>query len=418
VHFCDIIQSMNTKIAILSSLVCLFGTNVARASDCIGTGCDIEQMDTRQITVSEPRQLGIIQTPIAEYSQPVEYFYADQIPMRQVKMLSVKPVAPDNRAPLWDGTHEKYQPRGYDKTVDWRDGVPIWDDSIVSYQDKDFSDWFLEPLPEIYEQDIQATPDIAVQMYNQNMNDAIATRARIEELLTPQRPQDNLWTNNTVAPRATYTAQDMTETVQTVFGRSDGCPFDTDAECDIWRRKPIVREAVAPRSNKIQDVRMAEFVDAARCDANLDASNPAAAPLLARYKMLLNSARACCTDGMAYSLRRAGASDGLVYKFMADDANFYGFGTRCLMMTDKELDTKYPNTSTAAVAADVRNGCLCRGRQWFNAMLAPFNDAYAAVPEFKDAKFNYTYTDGLGREITVSVNNDVQNVLHQLTQCP
>lgn len=409
---------MNTKIAILSSLVCLFGANVVRASDCVGTGCDIEPMDTRQVAVSEPRQLGIIQTPIVEYSQPVEYVYADQIPMRQVKMLSVKPVAPDNRAPLWDGTHGKYQQRGYDKTVDWRDGVPIWDDSIVSYRDKDFSDWFLEPLPMVYEQDIQATPDIAVQMYNQNMDDAIATRARIEELLAPQKPQDNLWTNSAVAPRATYTAQDMTETVQTVFGRSDGCPFDTDAECDIWRRKPIMREVVAPRSNKIQDVRMAEFVDAARCDANIDASNPAAAPLLARYKMLLNSARACCTDGMAYSLRRAGASDGLVYKFMADDANFYGFGTRCLMMTDNELDTKYPNTSTAAVAADVRNGCLCRGRQWFNAMLAPFNDAYAAVPEFKDAKFNYTYTDGLGREITVSINNDVQNVLHQLTQCP
>lgn len=409
---------MNTKIAILSSLVCLFGTNVVRASDCVGTGCDIEPMDARQVAASEPRQLGIIQTPIVEYSQPVEYVYAEQIPMRQVKMLSVKPVAPDNRAPLWDGTHGKYQQRGYDKTVDWRDGVPIWDDSIVSYRDKDFSDWFLEPLPTVYEQDIQATPDIAVQMYNQNMDDAIATRARIEELLAPQKPQDNLWTNSAVAPRATYTAQDMTETVQTVFGRSDGCPFDTDAECDIWRRKPIMREVVAPRSNKIQDVRMAEFVDAARCDANIDASNPAAAPLLARYKMLLNSARACCTDGMAYSLRRAGASDGLVYKFMADDANFYGFGTRCLMMTDNELDTKYPNTSTAAVAADVRNGCLCRGRQWFNAMLAPFNDAYAAVPEFKDAKFNYTYTDGLGREITVSINNDVQNVLHQLTQCP
>lgn len=409
---------MNTKIAILSSLVCLFGANVVLASDCVGTGCDIEPMDARQVAVSEPRQLGIIQTPIVEYSQPVEYVYAEQIPMRQVKMLSVKPVAPDNRAPLWDGTHGKYQQRGYDKTVDWRDGVPIWDDSIVSYRDKDFSDWFLEPLPMVYEHDIQATPDIAVQMYNQNMDDAIATRARIEELLAPKKPQDNLWTNSAVAPRAAYTAQDMTETVQTVFGRSDGCPFDTDAECDIWRRKPIMREVVAPRSNKIQDVRMAEFVDAARCDANIDASNPAAAPLLARYKMLLNSARACCTDGMAYSLRRAGASDGLVYKFMADDANFYGFGTRCLMMTDNELDTKYPNTSTAAVAADVRNGCLCRGRQWFNAMLAPFNDAYAAVPEFKDAKFNYTYTDGLGREITVSINNDVQNVLHQLTQCP
>ena len=163
---------------------------------------------------------------------------------------------------------------------------------------------------------------------------------------------------------------------------------------------------------------MAEFIDATKCDADIDATNPAAAPLVARYKMLMNSANACCTDGMVYALRSAGASDGLIYKFMSDDANFYGFGSRCLMMTDKELDTKYPNTATAAVAADVRNGCLCRGRQWFSAMLAPFTDAYAAVPEFKDAKFNYTYTDGLGREITTSINNDVQNVLYQLTLCP
>ena len=130
------------------------------------------------------------------------------------------------------------------------------------------------------------------------------------------------------------------------------------------------------------------------------------------------SANACCTDGLAYSLRRAGASDGLVYKFMVDDANFYGLGARCLMMTDAELDTKYPNTATAAVAADVRNGCLCRGRQWFTAMLAPFQAAYAAAPEFRDAKFNYTYTDGLQRETTVSINTDVQNVLNQLTLCP
>ena len=103
---------------------------------------------------------------------------------------------------------------------------------------------------------------------------------------------------------------------------------------------------------------------------------------------------------------------------MSDDANFYGFGARCLMMTDDELDTKYPNTATAAVAADVRNGCLCRGRQWFYAMLAPFEQAYRAFPEFRDYKFYYTYTDGLQREITVSVNNDVQNVLQQLSVCP
>ena len=88
------------------------------------------------------------------------------------------------------------------------------------------------------------------------------------------------------------------------------------------------------------------------------------------------------------------------------------------MMTDHDLDTKYPNTATAVVAADVRNGCLCRGRQWFQAMLAPFTQAYNALPGFKEADFYYTYQDGLKREITVSVNNDVQNVLKQLEQCP
>ena len=130
------------------------------------------------------------------------------------------------------------------------------------------------------------------------------------------------------------------------------------------------------------------------------------------------SAQACCTDGMTHSLRQAGASDGLIYKFLADDANFYGFGNRCLMMTDYELDTKYPNTSTASAVADVRNGCLCRGRQWFKAMLSPFEQAYQEMPEFKEMPFYYTYQDGLKREIKVSVNNDVQNVLKQLEQCP
>ena len=88
------------------------------------------------------------------------------------------------------------------------------------------------------------------------------------------------------------------------------------------------------------------------------------------------------------------------------------------MMTDYDLDSKYPNTATSVVAADVRNGCLCRGRQWFKAMLAPFQQVYQFMPEFKNIPFYYTFKDGLQREITVSINNDVQNVLKQLEQCP
>ena len=210
----------------------------------------------------------------------------------------------------------------------------------------------------------------------------------------------------------------MTKIVSATFGPSDGCPFDSETECEIWRRKPIVRETVSPRSPTIRADLIAAFVDKVKCNPTIKATDPVAAPLLDRYKMLMRSANACCTDGLVYSLKRAGASDGLVYKFMSDDANFYGFGARCLMMTDDELDAKYPNTSTAAVAADVRNGCLCRARQWFAAMLAPFQQAYDAAPEFANQKFYYTYTDGLQRRITVSINNDVQNVLKQLEACP
>ncbi len=437
--FYDMIRIMKMKIVTFSSLICLCGAIPAMASECTGAGCYIEPLYIDQI--QEPAVLPAPMAAVPSYAGPTEYIYATQIPMRSVKTLSIKPVPADTRAPLWDGTTGKYTARAADKTVDWRDGVPIWDDSIVNYKSKDFSDWFLEPLPEIYLREADTRPiapavmteDINItELYNQNMADAAATRARVEELLSPKRPSGNIWAENVSvtetppapeavavpAPRPEYTAQDMTVIVEQTFGRADGCPFEAETECEIWRRKPIIRETVSPRSPKIRDINMAEFINAARCNPEISASHPAAAPLLQRYKMLMGSANACCTDGMAYSLRQAGASDGLVYKFLADDANFYGLGARCLMMTDKDFDTKYPNTATAAVAADVRNGCLCRGRQWFSAMLAPFAEVYKQMPEFARQKFYYTYTDGLQREITVSVNNDVQNVLNQLEMCP
>ena len=432
--FCDIIQCMKRKIIIFSSLLCLCKTLTANASDCIGAECDIEPISMPTIveeqTVIESSQnlpINTIQTTEAFYSKPTR--------MVEAKLLSIKPVPKDNRPPLWDGTNNDYKSQTYDKTVDWRNGVPIWDDSISNYKQKNFSDWFLEPLPEIYLHESgkeSGKKDIeAMQLYRQNMADAAATRARVEELLSPKKPSGNLWgcpdenVTETVsekielpAPKPEYVAQDLTEVVKITFDDFDGCPFETKTECEIWRKKPIVRETVSPRSPKLRAEKVYDFISAARCNKEITANDEVAAPLLERYKMLMGSANACCTEGMAYSLKQAGASDGLIYKFLADDANFYGLGARCLMITDKELDTKYPNTATAMVVADVRNGCLCRGRQWFEAMLAPFKDVYKAMPEFKEYKFNYTYTDGLQREITVSVNNDVQNVLNQLALCP
>ena len=440
---CGIIIGMKTRILIFSSLLCLCGTLTASASECVGPDCDIqplvfeefEWMATEQtptaIVVAKPTapQPTWMESDPHVAAMPAAQNF--QIPMRNidVKMLSIKPVPEDTRPALWDGVHGKYTGPDADKTVDWKNGIPIWDESINSYRYKDFSDWFLEASPEIYvrDADVAATSTATVTvdpiaLYHQNMEDAATTRERVEELLAPRKPSSSLWFTNMPAPRPEYTAQDMTEIVTETFGDcavvDDGCPFESKTECEIWRRKPIVRETVSPRSPKLRDAKVDEFVHAADCNNHITANEPVSAPLLDRYKMLMRSAQACCTDGMAYALKQAGASDGLVYKFLSDDANFYGFGSRCLMMTDHDLDTQYPNTATAVVAADVRNGCLCRGRQWFTAMLAPFQQVYNEIPEFKNAQFNYTYKDGLQREITVSVNNDVQNVLKQLAQCP
>jgi hypothetical protein len=407
---------MKTRIFIFSALLSMCGIAPVYSSECMGADCDtkplmFEEFEWTHNEVVQPQPAEI--TEVVEVQECMDCVSGPK--MVNAKLLTIKPVEYDGRPALWDGSHDKMPIKPTDKTVDWKNGIPIWDDSISSYKYKDFSDWFIEPAPEIYLRETESA--FPMEMYQQNMADAAATRARIEDLLAPKKPSDDLWFANMSKPRPEYVAQDMTEIVWNTF-YDDGCPFETQTECEIWRRKPIVRESVSPRSPKIRDANMDEFLDAANCNIHITANEPVAAPLLDRYKMLMRSAQACCTDGLVHSLKQAGASDGLVYKFMADDANFYGFGARCLMMTDKELDTKYPNTATAVVAADVRNGCLCRGRQWFNAMLAPFEQAYREMPEFKNAQFNYTYTDGLQRQITVSVNNDVQNVLQQLANCP
>ena len=364
------------------------------------------------------------------------YSSANLMPMRNAKLLSIKPAPIDNRPPVWDGTDGNYKPTAHVKTVDWRNGIPIWDDSISDYRTKDFRDWMLKRLPELYIRDSDDAE--LVTLYNETVEDINATNARIEELLgnkettsvattdiqTCDRDPDIAMTTTFRTPcNERYTAQDLTIPVQNAFGAGvisidDGCPFDTETECNIWRRKPVIRETVSPRSPQIRAINMSEIIFTVNQTGDLDANSVAAAPLLERYKMLMRSAAACCTEGMKYSLKQAGASDGLIYKFLADDANFYNIGGRCLMMSDAEIDEKYSGTATAATIADVRNGCLCRGRQWFSAMLAPFVDLWNMSPAFEQSPFYWTYIDGLQREVTVAINDDVQNVLDQLATCP
>lgn len=196
------------------------------------------------------------------------------------------------------------------------------------------------------------------------------------------------------------------------------CPFDTDIECEIWRRKPIVSESINPHSPRLNNIVMENVIDAIGCDPKISANDETMAPLTRRYKLLQQSANVCCKEGFAHKMRVHDASDDLVYKFLADDANFYGFGARCLMMDDNEISGIFSSKQDIMSASDVRNECLCQNRDWYRALLRPFETLYSLSPEFAASAFYYTYTDGLGREIKISVNEDVQNVLSQLNACP
>ena len=192
------------------------------------------------------------------------------------------------------------------------------------------------------------------------------------------------------------------------------CPFETEKECRIWLTKPIVRETMSNRNPKL--VSMNKLITLARAGNRITPDMPAAGPLLSRYRALLASAHGCCRAGLVHSLRSAGASQGLIYKFFVDDANFYQFADRCLMVTDDELDNHLFDLAVAV--ADVRNTCLCRQRDYFETLLAPFIQIYEANPSFVDDEFIWSYRDGLNRHITVSINREVQAVMWQLRQCP
>ena len=261
------------------------------------------------------------------------------------------------------------------------------------------------------------------RFYDETMAAAAETRARIEALLASGESDTNTWIEHTQTciaepePELRELDWGIPGQVRTTF-ETDGCPFETMAECKIWRRKPIMREIVAPRSPRIRYEKMDNILAEIDYNGELDANSPTAIPLMNRYHLLMKSARACCTEGITYSLRNAGASDGLVYKFLVDDANFYNVGDRCLMMTDSEIGSGTYMDATSDMISDVRRGCLCRSRNWYTSLLQPFIDAWRISPTFAESPFYWTYTDGVGRAVTVSINNDVQNVLDTLATCP
>lgn len=196
------------------------------------------------------------------------------------------------------------------------------------------------------------------------------------------------------------------------------CPFTTADECEIWYKKPIHKEYVAPREPRINPIKIEDMIYAVEQSTQISANNAVFAPLVERYKMLISASKACCTEGIIYKMHNKKASDNQIYRFLKDDANYFAVGTRCLVMNNNDISSNYSNGVNGEMVTDVRNTCLCKNREWFNSLLAPFKDLYKSVPSFESSDFNYTYSDGMRRNITVSVNQDVQNTINMLSECP
>ena len=104
---------MKTKIFIFSSLLCLYGTGVARASDCVGADCDIAPIVFEEFEEVSHESGPVWDMPKVALDAP----QAAVVPEHNIKLYSVKPTVPDNRPALWDGTDGKYKQKTADKTV-------------------------------------------------------------------------------------------------------------------------------------------------------------------------------------------------------------------------------------------------------------------------------------------------------------
>lgn len=196
------------------------------------------------------------------------------------------------------------------------------------------------------------------------------------------------------------------------------CPFETTEECEIWYKKPVHKESVAPREPRINPFKIDNIIYALRGSTHISANNAVFAPLVERYNMLMRASKSCCSEGIIYKLHERNASDNQIYKFLKDDANYFAVGKRCLVMNNDDISDNYSNGVNGAMVTSVRNTCLCKNRKWFDSLLAPFSTIYQQVPEFKSSAFNYHFSDGMQRNITVSINQDVQNVMNMLASCP
>ena len=195
------------------------------------------------------------------------------------------------------------------------------------------------------------------------------------------------------------------------------CPFETAKECEIWYKKPVHKITLEPRAPHINPVLVDDMLYAIYSNCEITANDDAMSPLLQRYKILMNASNACCTSGIVYKMQKKNASESAIYRFLKDDANYFAI-QRCMVMPNEKISDSYSNGVDGQMVADVRNSCLCKNRQWFTMLLQPFVDIYERNPEFADTEFTYTYFDGLKREITVSVNEDVQSALEILSACP
>ena len=196
------------------------------------------------------------------------------------------------------------------------------------------------------------------------------------------------------------------------------CPFETKEECMIWLSKPMFSTTVVPRNPHLNYIKIDGILATLTFNGDISANDEMAKPLLNRYLSLMRASRTCCNEGIIYRMRKDDADTEKIYKFLKDDASKYAVGARCMVMNDSEIDGSYSYGVDDNIVADVRNSCVCKNRHWIDSLLAPFYDLYQKAPDFEYMPFNYTYRDGLQRNVTVSINHDVQNVMEMLRHCP
>jgi len=194
--------------------------------------------------------------------------------------------------------------------------------------------------------------------------------------------------------------------------RAERCPFRTAEECEVWRRKPVVRTGGSEsRGPSIERQRLCIIIDELRQNRRLPVESVSGRALIGAHRLMLNNGRRCCVDAATDIIKKSGGTAQDAEGFVSGNAEFLD---RCIAWSEDEIEKISGGGSFGEFLNEVQNRCFAVGGTNIRKMLTPFVQLFNSAPDLEELPLDYDYTDPQGQARRVSITDDVKVITSRL----